>query len=118
MESCWDTPFEESMLDLPQEVVIACPNRDLAKDLFEIFSENDVGKNWDPTEFADTRWSHYGEETAYFMRNGRLLYGTRSGAERGGFSNYVKCTFFGDAGADFEIADDGELRVLLGIGGG
>ena len=55
--------------------------------------------------------------TAYYVRNGRILYGPKDHAETGGYQNYIKCTFYGIDTPDFDVASDDELQTLLGIGG-
>lgn len=114
----WDTPFEESMLGLPQGVVVHCPDESLAEELFEIFKRNGAGANWISME--ETKWDEYREETAYFIRGKSLLYGPKIHAEERSRSywKYKKCTFFDAATPDFETATDDELIAFLGIGGG
>lgn len=112
----WGTPFDESMLNLPQGVVIHCPEEYLADELFEIFRRNGIGKNW--PNLSKTKWEGHGKETAYFVKDKMMLYGPRKHAEQSGYSysSYAKCTFYGVP--DFEAASDDEFRGFLGIGGG
>lgn len=114
----WDTPFEESMLGLPQGVVVHCPDESLVEELFEIFKRNGVGTNW--VNMERTQWDRYREETVYFIRGENLLYGPKFHAEERsmGYWRYKKCTFFDADTPDFEIATDDELIAFLGIGGG
>nr|WP_290461273.1 hypothetical protein [Acutalibacter muris] len=114
----WDTPFDESMLGLPQGVVVHCPDESLAEELFEIFRRNDIGKNW--IDMKKTQWGEEKEETAYFIRGKELLYGPKIHAEERSMSywKYKKCTFFGTDTPDFETATNDELIAFLGIGGG
>lgn len=114
----WDMPFEESMLGLPQGVVVHCPDEGLAEELFEILRRNDIGKNW--IDMKKTQWGEEKEETAYFIRGKELLYGPKIHAEERSMSywKYKKCTFFGTDAPDFETATNDELIAFLGIGGG
>lgn len=114
----WDTPFDESMLGLKQGVVIRCPEEHLAWELFEIFEQNGIGENWKREDW-NPDWGSYREETAYFVKGKKLLYGPKVHAEQHGYSytSYAKCTFFGDIAPDFEAASDRELLDFLGIGG-
>lgn len=111
----WDTPFDESMLNLPQGVVIHCPDENLAEELFEIFKQNGVGENWRNSEW-NPNWRKHKKETAYFVKGKILRYGPRMHAEQGDYSSYAKCTFYG--APDFETASDDEFISFLGIGGG
>lgn len=72
----WDTPFDESMLGLKQGVVIRCPEEHLAWELFEIFEQNGIGENWKREDW-NPNWGSYREETAYFVKGKKLLYGQR-----------------------------------------
>lgn len=112
----WDAPFDESMLSLPQGVVIHCPEECLADELFEIFKRNGVGENW--PNLSRTNWNGHGKETAYFVKGKNMLYGPKKHAKQSGYSysSYAKCTFYGTP--DFEVASNDELRGFLGIGGG
>lgn len=109
----WDTPFDESMLSLPQGVVIHCPEEYLASELFEIFKQKGVGENW--PNLLSTNWDRYREETAYFVKGKEMRYGPKEHAEKSSYSywNYVKCTFC--APSDFETASDSEMRGFLGF---
>lgn len=115
----WDTPFDESMLYLPEGVVIHCPEEGLAKELFEIFKEHGTAQNWRSLE--DTKWYQHEERTAYFVRGKEMLYGpTRDaeGRESSCYSRYTKCTYYGIDVPDFDAATDDEIRTFLGFGGG
>lgn len=61
------------------------------------------------------RWDEHKNNTAYYVRNRRILYGPKDHAETGGYQNYIKCTFYGIDTPDFDVASDDELRSLLGI---
>lgn len=115
----WELPFDPSMLGLKNGVVIHCPYEHLAEELFDILEENGMGENWGHMD--DTKWSAHRENTAYFCRNKRILYGPMTDAECNPYNRYTKCTFYGsdgpDFGAVFEAATDDELCAFLGIGG-
>lgn len=112
----WNTPFDESMLGLPQGVVIRCPEEYLADELFAVIKAAGIGGNW--VDMADTKWRVYKEDTGYFIKGKRVLFGPRKHAEEQGcsYTRYKKCTFLGNT-PDFEAASDDEFRDFLGIGG-
>lgn len=114
----WNTPFDVSMLGLKHGVVIHCPEEHLAQELFDVFVQNGVGKNWSRGDW-NPKWEDYQEETAYFVHGEELLYGPKVHAEEySEYKKYKRCTFFGDTTPDFEAASDDELKEFLGIGGG
>ncbi len=110
----WETPFEPSLLTAKEGVVIRCPDEMLSHELFGIFNEN--GVQWDGAESMErTNWDRYGKDTCYYVRLGRLKYGTSGSTNVTPYSNYIKSTFFGVDMPDFEVANDDELRSFLGI---
>ena len=105
----WDTPFDESILSAQPGVAIYCEDNQAAEGLFEIFKRNDLGKRWNAGVHGDR---------VYCVTGTRLQYGSKSAVEATRpFCNYIKCTFYGADTPDFEVASDGELTTLLGIGG-
>lgn len=95
-----ETPFEESMIG--SGVIIHCPDKDLAEELFDILRDN--GVNWWAGEsMDDTLWN--GEYACYhimasrYMKRGDVYY--YNGSE---YNNYIKCTFYGTE-PDIEISD-------------
>lgn len=113
----WEATFDVSMLGEGKNVVIRCPTEELAKDLFDIFIENGIGKNWHLKD--ETNWRHHRENTAYYCIGKLLYYGPKRSAEDPGSSyyGYTKCTFYGVDTPDFDTASDDELMGFLGIGG-
>jgi len=110
----WETEFSPEFLDAKEGVVIHCPEESLAYELLEFLHQN--GATW-PGGASCTRWSDHKEETAYYVRNKRILYGPKEHADRDNYQSYIKCTFYGIEPPDFDVASDDELQALLGIGG-
>ena len=111
----WETEFSSELLGAKEGVVIHCPEEPLACELLEFLHKN--GATW-PGGASCIRWDEHKNNTAYYVRNGRILYGSKDHAETGGYQNYIKCTFYGIDTPDFDVASDDELRALFGIGGG
>lgn len=109
----WNTPFDPSMLDAEEGVVIHCPDESLADELFEIFRQHDMVENWSNLEC--TMWDAYGQRTAYFFKGNELLYGPTSDAEDrySPYLEYIKCTFYGVDTPDFDTATDDEILSLF-----
>lgn len=107
----WDTPFDESMLTAQPGVAIYCPPDDsLAEELFGIFKQNGLGENWTAGVCGNR---------VYCASKNRLQYGDKHAVEATSpYCNYIKCTFYGIEGSDFDVASDDELKALFGIGGG
>ena len=115
MSLAWETEFSSELLGAKEGVVIHCPEESLAHELIELLHKN--GATW-PGGASCIRWDEHKNNTAYYVRNGRILYGPKDHAETGGYQNYIKCTFYGIDTPDFDVASDDELRALFGIGGG
>lgn len=111
----WETEFSPELLDAKEGVVIHCPEESLAYELLEFLHQN--GTTWSGGASC-TRWDDHREETAYYVRNKRILYEPKEHADWGNYRNYIKCTFYGIDTPDFDVASDDELRALFGIGGG
>lgn len=93
----WETPFDESMLI--DKVIIACPSRDAAERLFDIFDEYGIG--WYAARSDRTMWSVHREFMCYrvYLCRGELslAYGKRSTYEtEPEYQHYLKCTFYGE----------------------
>ena len=108
----WETEFFPELLDAKEGVVIHCPKESLAYELLEFLHQN--GITW-PSGASCTRWDNHREETAYYVRSKRILYGPKEHADWDDYQNYIKCTFCGIDTPDFEMATEEELRSLLGI---
>lgn len=110
----WNTPFSPEFLAAKEGVVIRCPEEYLSHELFDFLKEN--GITWRGGD-TSTSWDTHGTDTAYFIRNRRILYGPYIHADRETYKKYIKCTFYGIDTPDFEVASDKELQDVLGIGG-
>lgn len=103
----WDTPFDESMLSAQPGVAIFCEEDSLADELFELFRLNGLGKNWSAGERGGR---------VYCVSGKSLRYSSKSDVERTNpYSKFTRCTFYGIESADFDVANDDELRSLLGV---
>ena len=111
----WGVPFEESMLN--QNLIIHCPDRNLADELMEILARNGVVWNGnDSVATSNPRWDNYGKETCYWVERKRLSYGELSYAmDKSEYREHIKCTFYGEDAPTFEPANDTEMRGFLGF---
>ena len=113
----WETQFEESMLELPNGVVIRCPTQEAFEDAGKILEEHGIvfgigSSVADHPEF----WNTYEDDTCLYSRPGRaLLYGPTRSTEETSYCGYTKCTFYGCASEpDFSQATEVEISLLLG----
>lgn len=114
----WETAFEENMLNASPGIAILCQDEHLAEELFEIFESHGVMENW-ANERPGTRWETNRENTVYCVRGKTMLFGPKDNVESVvPYSRYKRCTFYGIAAQDFDVATDDELMAFLGIGGG
>ncbi len=116
-DAVWETPFDEAMLQGEpenREIIIWCPQGSLTAGLMEILSVH--GLKWnDGTALTDSiEWTRYKEDTCYWIRGKRVTWESRGFAEDDKFSNYIKCTFYGQ-NSDFEPANEAEMRAFLGF---
>lgn len=66
----WETAFEESMLDTYRNLIVHCPNEELAESLMEIFERN--GIRWcggEPPTTMNTYWDENGIDTCYWVES-------------------------------------------------
>lgn len=106
----WNTPFEESMLFAQPGVAIFCEDDQAAEELFELFRQNGMGKNW-RSEISGG-WAY-----CVSKRDG-LQWGRKSSVESvSPYKDFIKCTFYGIDTTDFDAASDDELRALFSIEG-
>lgn len=111
----WDTLFDESMLD--KGVIILCPEKDLADELFELLREH--GIRWNNSMSLNpghTFWDEARDATCYRVSiNRRLTYGSSYWYEGSNYNAYIRCRFVGkDA---LEISDS-EFETIILRGGG
>lgn len=110
----WDTPFSPEFLDAKDGVVIRCPEEFLSYELFELLKHK--GAEWvSGRRMEDTAWDGYCSNTAYFIKDKRISFGTYRYANTEEWKNYIKCTFYGVQDEEFEVADDENLFDFLGI---
>lgn len=107
----WETPFSPEFLASNNGVVIRCLEEHLSHELFDFLKEN--GITWRNGDMSDTNWNEHGEDTAYFVRNRRILYGPYIHADWRDYENYIKCTFYGIDTPDFEVATENEILSFL-----
>lgn len=113
--------FEESfrldMLDDPiRQLVIHCPDEDLAKELISLLYEH--GIRWYSNNPNDTYWEDYEQDTCYFVeRTDRLLYGNLDyvySELKGELRGYITCVYRGiDSGQDFGPAGEDDIQKFL-----
>ena len=114
MINSWpETPFEESMLG-NDDIIIHCPNEDLARELFDIFINN--GIEWGgSTPLTRTYWKEYGEDTCYRVEiNRKIRYCSiyfYSGDE---YDDHIRCTFYGGQ-LNSDPIDETEWMSILGF---
>lgn len=117
----WETAFDPSMLT-DHDVIISCPDADLAEELMNVLAEN--GVVWDGSRKAptgrDNKWTCYTKDTCFWVENFIMSYGSKQYAEdaeeEDNFKNYIKCTFYGidyDPTPDIEITDDEFFAILM-----
>lgn len=111
----WYIPLDEDMLDSYKLIIIPCESEALADELMEIFQQHGVvwADGTVPTE--DSHWETNREETCYFVKRKRLLFGNINLAGSDRYENYVKCVFYGKHETLFEPANDSEMRSFLGF---
>jgi len=113
----WETPFDIAMLE-HGNIIIHCPSKELASELFRIFLDNGVRWNGDEP-MSETHWTSGEEDTCYRITSHRTIKYGRKGyySDDSEYDDYIKCTFYGIEPPDFDVASDDELQALLGIGG-
>ena len=113
----WEQAFDPSML-ADSSIIINCPDAALAEDLMTVLAQN--GVKWmvgeTPSKY-NARWDKYREKTCYWIKDGDMSYRDVGYAEEYAidFSNYIKCTFFGEETPDFATASAEEICSLLGV---
>lgn len=113
----WETPFEESMLELPLGVVIRCQTKKDFEEAGKILTEHGISfaRGGGAEDHLDY-WDHYKDDTCLYSRPGKdLLYGPTGSTEHESWMHYTECTFYGrDPSPDFSPATDDEIFTLLG----
>lgn len=111
----WDLPFEESMLSRGK-VIILCPERDLAEELFEVLKAHGIG--WYGGESMENiHWDSNEQDTCYRVTNtGSLMYGSTNCYEDSEYNDHIKCQFYGIESADSEISDS-DFETIISAGG-
>lgn len=110
MTNNWpDIPFEESMLG--SDVIVHCPEKDLVKELFDIFTKN--GVKWAGRHpLSITYWDHNGEDTCYRVNKYLdMRYGDTHCYTDSHYNDSIKCTFYG-AEPDIEVSD-AEFEAII-----
>jgi len=128
----WETPFDESMLSDPRGVIVLCNSAEDAADLERILIAHG-GTDYPGT--LEGRYNmcihkHPDQDVCFRILDSRIAENTnrwtsvsvgychRSYYEKdedGEFYSYIKCTFYGCADSDFDVADNDEIRAVLGI---
>lgn len=115
----WETPFDLSMLD--GDVLILCPDGDLAPKLMVILGEH--GVKWDMSDrFAfegNSLWDRYKERTCYRVCGKSMGYCSKDYYESNmDYRNYIKSTFYGvESEPGVEISEEEFEAILLCIKG-
>lgn len=111
----WETPFDPSMLDAREGVVILCPDEDRATELMELLNAHKVQWNGGDCSKAANLWEIYGSETCYRVKNKDMGYASKDFYEMRSerYRNCIKFTFFGTITPDFDAATDDEILSLL-----
>lgn len=113
----WEIPFDESMLNENQNLIIHCPDKSLADELMEILERNGVKWGGGESPVSDSMWTENREETCYWVESKCLSYDDRDFADSNDrdYANHIKCTFYGKDEQTFEPANDSEMQGFLGF---
>lgn len=111
----WEMPFDVSLLDKSEGVVINCPTEELEREIASILDE--LGFHYpDGGKLSNIScWGGYEEDFCYYVAYGSVKRGPKKGTEESPWKSYTKCTFYGVETPDFSAATDDELCSLLGV---
>jgi len=114
----WGKEFSEQLLAENHRIVILCQTEELERECAKLLDE--LGYRYHDNIMVSERkpWKDYGENFCYYINSMDVKRGSVSGTDSNPYSRWARCTFTGTNAPDFEVASDGELRDLLGIGGG
>lgn len=114
----WEMAFEESMLRTHENLIIHCPNEELAEVLMEVLERNGVEWSGDEPPTEDANWKEYETDTCYWVESKGLTYSDRQYADEDPYEEYtghIRCTFYGIEGPDFDVANESEILSLFSI---